>query len=160
MLDRNLIFWPLYLLVFFLPTLIFIPRKEYKMYLLYGLIFGGMIDALTILVIGNLWGQFRYIAGPLTALNIPIIAPLVFTFVWMLFLYFLPRRKSFLILYILGWTGFSTLIGPVLQNLGFFQINGGLTKAITIHVVTFLAWFTFSAWYFLRDQRLHKNTIR
>lgn len=144
--DNYFVFWTALTLIFAVPTLIFIPRHQYKHFFIFGFILGGFIDVLTIIFIGNLMGEFSYIAGPLMVFGIPILVPLAFTFVWMLFFYFLPVRIEFLIPYILGFSGFSILIGFVEQNLGYFKYNLGFTRGVIITGIVFLIWFSFSAW--------------
>lgn len=141
-----MIFWPGLAILFAIPTLIFIPRKEYKKFFIFGFILGGMIDIFSIIVIGNLLGEFSYHTGRLTVMGIPIFIPLVFTFTWMLFFYFLPVRMEFLIPYIIGFSGFSVLIGFVEQNLGYFQYHHGFVRGASVTMSIFLLWFGFSAW--------------
>lgn len=143
--DQNLIFWPGLAIVFGITTLIFIPREKYKKFLLFGFVLGGFIDVFTIIIIGNFLGEFAYIAGPLEAFGIPFFVPIAFTFVWMIFLFFLPFRIEFLIPYILGFAGFAVMLGFVEQNLGFFKFNHGDTRGAILTIITFALWFTGSA---------------
>ncbi|MDQ7093613.1 hypothetical protein REC12_08430 [Desulfosporosinus sp. PR] len=144
-LDSNLIFWPGLVIVFGIPTLIFIPKEQYKKFLIFGFVLGGVVDVLTIVVIGNMMGEFHYIAGSLEAFGIPVFIPIAFTFVWMLFLYFLPFRVEFLIPYVIGFVCFAIMLGFVQQNLGFFQFEHGPTHAVISQVITFGIWFSASA---------------
>ena len=139
--DPNLIFWPGLAVAFGIPTLIFIPREEYKKFLIFGFVLGGFIDIITIIFIGNFLGEFAYIAGPLQAFGIPVFVPIAFTFVWMLFLFFLPFRVEFLIPYIIGFSGFAVMLGFVEQNLGFFKYNYGDTRGAIVTIITFILWF-------------------
>ena len=143
--DPNYVFWPILAIAFGIPTLIFIPREEYKKFLIFGFVLGGFIDVFTIVLIGNFLGEFAYIAGPLEAYGIPVFVPLAFTFVWMLFLFFLPFRVEFLIPYILGFSGFAVMLGFVEQNLGFFKFNHGNTRGAILTIITFVVWFFCSA---------------
>ncbi|MDX9871012.1 MAG: hypothetical protein RBT41_01170 [Clostridia bacterium] len=152
MLDMKSWFWPLYILVFFIPTLLFIPRREYKGYFLYGFILGGMVDILTIVLLGNILGMFMYSDGPLVVQGIPIFIPIAFTFTWMLFLYFLPVQTTFLVVYITGFSGFAVLLGFVLQNLGYFTYSYGFTLSAFINFISFLLWFSLSAWIYRRNE--------
>ncbi|WP_407313074.1 hypothetical protein [Desulfosporosinus sp. SB140] len=143
--DLNFIFWPGLAIALGIPTLIFIPRQEYKKFLIFGFVLGGVIDVMTIIFIGNLLGEFSYIAGPLEAFGIPVFIPIAFTFVWMLFLFFLPFRIEFLVPYIIGFSGFAVMLGFVEQNLGFFKFNYGDTHGVIATIITFVVWFTGSA---------------
>ena len=145
-LYNNLLFWPGLAIVFAIPTLIFIPRREYKKFFIFGFILGGLGDIIAIILIGNLLGEFSYLAGPMMGLGIPIFVPIAFTFVWMIFLYFLPVRSEFLIPYIMGFSGFSVLMGLVEQNFGFFQYHHGAIRGSIITSIIFFLWFSASAW--------------
>ncbi|EHQ92313.1 hypothetical protein [Desulfosporosinus youngiae] len=143
--DLNFIFWPGLAIAFGIPTLIFIPRENYKKFLLFGFVLGGFIDVFTIIILGNFLGEFTYIAGPLEAFGIPVFVPIAFTFVWMLFFFFLPVRVEFLIPYILGFSGFAVMLGFIEQNLGFFKFNHGDTRGAIVTIITFILWFAGSA---------------
>jgi hypothetical protein len=143
--DLNYIFWPGLALLFGIPTLIFIPRDLYKKYLIFGFALGGVVDVATIIIIGNWIGEFEYIAGPLEAFGIPVFVPIAFTFVWMLFFYFLPVRIEFLIPYIIGFIGFAVLLGFVQQNLGFFKFGRDTYPAVISQIISFSVWFSVSA---------------
>lgn len=143
--DLNFIFWPGLAIAFGIPTLIFIPRENYKKFLLFGFVLGGFIDVFTIIILGNFLGEFAYIAGPLEAFGIPVFVPIAFTFVWMLFFFFLPYRVEFLIPYILGFSGFAVMLGFIEQNLGFFKFNHGDTRGAIVTIITFILWFAGSA---------------
>jgi hypothetical protein len=145
-LDTNLIFWPGLAILFAIPTIVFIPRKEYKKFFIFGFILGGLLDVVSIIIIGNLLGEFSYLAGPLMVLGIPIFIPLAFTFVWMSFFYFLPIRMEFLIPYIIGFSGFAVLIGFVEQNLGYFKYHHGFIRGASMTAIVFVLWFSFSTW--------------
>jgi hypothetical protein len=144
--SKNLIFWPFLAILFAIPTLIFIPLREYKRFFIFGFVLGGFIDIVTIIILGNLLNEFSYHAGPLMVFGIPIFIPLAFTFTWMNFFYFLPVRTEFLIPYVIGFSGFAVLIGFVEQNLGYFQYHHGPVRGAFITMAVFLLWFSFSAW--------------
>lgn len=126
--------------------MLFIPRKEYKKFFIFGFTLGGIIDIISIIVFGNLLGVFSYRSGPLVVSGIPIFIPIAFTFAWMIFFYFLPVRMEFLIPYIIGFSGFAVLIGFVEENLGYFQYHHGFIQSALVTAVVFLLWFGFSAW--------------
>ncbi|MGI6161431.1 MAG: hypothetical protein ACOYJD_05305 [Christensenellales bacterium] len=157
--SNYLVFWPLYLLSFFALTILAIPSREYKKYLIYGIVFGGIISTLSIIIIGNLFGVFTYHAGSLTALGIPAPVPLAFIFTWMLFFYFLPSRRLFVILYTVFWVGLSVMLGVLLQNFGYFTYDVGTVSGVIIQTLVFGAWFFFSVWYFMRDRERNSNNV-
>lgn len=51
----TLLFYPVYLLIGFVLTLIFIPQKDYKEYLLYGIIVGALGDVIMVGLFQNLF---------------------------------------------------------------------------------------------------------
>ncbi len=144
--NKDLIFWPGLALLFAIPTIVFIPLKDYKKFFIFGFVLGGLVDIVTILFIGKLLGEFSYRSGPFVVLGIPIFIPLAFTFIWMAFFYFLPVRMEFLIPYIIGFSGFAVLVGFVEQNLGYFQYHHGFLRGAAITITVFTPWFSFSAW--------------
>ena len=160
--NSNLIFWPSLAIVFGILTLIFIPKEQYKKFLLFGLVLGAIVDAMTIIFIGSLLGKFYYNAGPLEVFGIPIFIPITFTFVWMLYLYFLPFRVEFLIPYIIGFTCFALMMGLVEQNLGFFTYNyHGIIQTVIGETIMFGIWFSASAYiYRTYDKKLQFKQLR
>jgi len=46
--NATLLFYPFYLLIAFTLTLIFIPQKDYKEYLIYGIIVGALGDVIMV----------------------------------------------------------------------------------------------------------------
>ena len=75
--------------------------------------------------------------------------PITWAFVFMLFFYFLPVRKVFLVPYILIFSLLSYSVGLVMQNFGLFEYIG-IQKYLA--PFTFLIWYSVSAWVFLRNE--------
>ena len=92
--QKQFWFYPLFLISTFILTLIFIPRKKYKTYLIYGLLVGGLGDVIVVTIMSNLlnimWFENQdmfYVLGH------HALSPLSWTVSVMIFLYFLPNRK-------------------------------------------------------------------
>jgi hypothetical protein len=141
--------------VFGMASLIIIPKKCYKKFFLYGLIFGGLMDSLVVIVLSLLkLIQFRNM-GYLNFQNLfPIVNPLTWIFVFMLFFYFLPVSKSFFYLYILGFTLSGMLIGSLLSNLNLFEDH-----IPYCHPLFFLLEFFFAAWVYRRREEITSCNI-
>jgi hypothetical protein len=136
--------------VFSITSLIFIPKKLYKKFFLYGLIFGGLMDSLVVIVLSLLkLIEFKNM-GYLNFHNLfPIVNPITWIFVFMLFFYFLPVNRGFFYLYILGFTLSGMLIGSLLSNLHLFEDHFPY-----FHPLIFLLEFLFSAWVYLRREEI------
>ncbi|TCL75156.1 hypothetical protein EDC14_100387 [Hydrogenispora ethanolica] len=51
----TILFYPVYLTITFVLSLIFVPRRDYKEYLCYGLITGGLGDMVVVALFQNLF---------------------------------------------------------------------------------------------------------
>jgi len=148
MLDTTLIYFVFALLVGIITVLV-IPRKVYKHYFLYGLMFGGIGDTLTATV-------FRYLnlirfknMGVFNVLGLfSIWTPITWMFAFMLFFYFLPVRKAFLVPYILAFAGINYAIGLVMEQFGLFEFIGNYRYFAPI---TFITWYVVSTWVYMRN---------
>ncbi|SEP13123.1 hypothetical protein [Propionispora vibrioides] len=129
--------------------LFLVPKNQYKRCLLYGLVFGGIIDVLTIAAFVPI-NQIQFMnMGNFSVLGfIPIFVPITWTFDFAIFFYLMPRRKGFLALYVLTFTALSYVIGELMNAYDLFEYTG-MPKYVA--VLIFLAWYSFSAWFYLRD---------
>jgi hypothetical protein len=82
---------------FGLAAIVLIPKEQYKKFLVYGLILGGLADILLILVFGKIIGGVRYLnTGVFDILKLTSFwTPIAWSFVIMYFLYSLPLKKGF-----------------------------------------------------------------
>lgn len=148
--------YPVFLVMMFILTVIFIPRQEYKRYLVYGLIVGGIGDVVAVTlyqnILGVMWFQNQ---GLFFVLGHHALSPLGWTLCVMVFLYFLPDRNTFLYPYILAWAGLSLAYGYVVRNAHLFDFKEWFYPLPGY--ITFVIWWSFAAWFFLRTQRAEKK---
>lgn len=150
------LFYPVYLAIVFSFTLIFIPKKEYKEYLIYGLINGGLTDMIAVGIFANLL-HFMWFknGGIFFTMGQIYLSPPCWTFSIMLFLYFLPAQRPFLYLYILNFTMYSFGYGLMVHNCGLYDFKSWFYYSIAPFI--FLAWYSFSAWIFRKTSPLAKK---
>jgi hypothetical protein len=150
------LFYPVYLAIVFSLSLIFIPKKEYKEYLIYGLLHGGLSDIIVVGIFANLFHLMWFKNGGIFLVMGQIfLSPPCWTFTIMLFLYFLPERRPFLYLYILTFTFFSFGYGLMVRNCGLYDFKPWFYYAVS--PITFCAWFSFAAWVFIKTSPLAKK---
>ncbi len=150
-------FYPVYLIIAFGLSLIYIPRRDYKEYLSYGLLVGGLGDMVMVGLFQNLLHIIRFKnAGIFNVLGQNFLSPPCWTFTVMLFLHFLPRRRSFRYLYIVTFGCFSVGYGLMVHNAGLFDFRPGYYPVFSY--LTFLFWWSFTTWLFLKTSPLAKTT--
>ena len=151
------LFYPTYLLIAFSLSLIYIPKKDYKEYLIYGFLLGGLGDILVVGLFQNLlhimWFKNQ---GIFNVLGQNFLSPPSWTFTVMLFLYFLPRKGISLYLYILTFAAYSVGYGLIVHNAGLFDFRPWLYPVVSYFI--FLGWWTFIAGVFLKTSRLAKSS--
>lgn len=147
-------------IVFFIKALFFglaaitlIPKELYKKFFIYGLIFGGLGDFLIVAVAGGILHHFEYRQmGVFNLFNMTSFwTPIAWVFVKMFFLYGLPVRRLFFLLYVPCFGFFGYCVGLVLQNFGLFHYFG-VYKYIAPFILT--GWFGFSAWAYLKLENI------
>jgi len=152
----QLLFYPSFLLMVFILSLIYIPKKDYKEYFIYGLLIGGLGDVLTVGLFQNvlhiIW--FKN-AGIFNALGQNLLSPPCWLFVIMIFLRFLPRRRIFMYLYVVTFTCSSVGYGILVRNVGLFDFKAWFYPVFSFF--TFLVWWSFAAWIFLKTSTLAKS---
>jgi len=143
-------------IIFFIKALVFcvlagiiIPKEYYKKYLIYGLFLGAGIDIIVVFTLTHL-GFVKYLnMGAFSIFGvIAFWTPIAWMSTVMIFLYFLPRRKLFLVSYILMFALYGIFLGEMLSNFGLYTYN----RLIMFFV--FLGWFSLAAWTYLRLERI------
>jgi hypothetical protein len=120
----TLLFYPVYLLIGFVLTLIFIPQKDYKEYLLYGIIVGALGDVIMVGLFQNLFHIMWFKnMGIFDVLRQNALSPLSWTVTVMLFLRFLPGRRTFCYIYILTFSCASVAYGIVVRNANLYDFQ-------------------------------------
>ncbi len=151
-LAQNL-FYPVFLVSTFILTLIFIPKKDYKTYLIYGLIIGGLGDFVLVSLMQNIFNVMSFKnQGIFNVLGQIALSPPSWAVSIMLFLFFLPTRKFFLYIYIVTWGLTSVSYGYVVHNVGLFDFEPWLYPIPSF--IIFLTWWSFTAWIFLKTSDL------
>lgn len=146
-------FYPVFLTITFVLSLIFIPKKDYKEYLTYGFLVGGLGDIIMV----SLWQNLLHViwfknAGIFEVLGHNFLSPPSWTFTVMLFLRFLPRRRPFQYLYVLTFGGYSVGYGLMVKNAGLFDFRPWFYPVCSF--ILFLGWWVFAAWIFGRTSPL------
>ncbi|MTI59359.1 MAG: hypothetical protein FH762_05095 [Firmicutes bacterium] len=130
-------------------ALILIPKKEYKHYFLYGMIFGGVGEVIVVTFLRYI-GLVRYRdMGSFNILGLfPFWTPLTGMFVFMIFFYLLPVRKGFLITYIICFSALNYGTGLMLNQLGLFEY-----VEIYLYIAPFISilWYSLAAHVYFRS---------
>ncbi len=153
----TLLFYPLFLVVTFCLTLIFIPKNKYKEYLIYGILIGGLGDIIVVGLLQNILGIMWFKnQGVFYVLKMMALSPPSWTVTVMIYLYFLPAKKIFRYAYILSWASFSLGYGYVVHNAGLYDFVNWLYP-LPIYFV-FLCWWSFASWFFRKTSLLAKES--
>lgn len=151
LLQNNSITYLLFALGMTVATLVVIPKNLYKKYLLYGLILGGLGEAISVTMATYLGLIRYYFLPPFSIFNIfSVWTPVTFMFVFSVFLYLMPVRKLYLIFYILGWTMLNYSVGLVLNQFGLFEYKGA---GKFIAPIWFASWYILAAWIYMRTEQ-------
>jgi len=147
-LDKSYIYL-VFVVVAAVAFFIIVPKEQYKRFLLYGLVFGGILDVISIVTL-TLMNQIRfYDMGAFGVFGmIPALVPATWMFAFGVFFYLMPRRLAFLILYLFAFTALSYTVGLVMQAYGLFEYIGA-QRYLAIPI--FFVWYSLSAWVYSRE---------
>ncbi len=149
----TLLFYPVFLVITFGLTLVFIPKIKYKEYFIYGFLIGGLGDIIVVALMQNILGVMWFKnQGIFYVLKMMALSPLSWTVTIMIFLYFLPSTKSFRYPYILTWACISLGYGYIVHNIGLFDFVDWLYP-IPAYLI-FLCWWSFASWLFRKTSPL------
>ncbi|NLI92848.1 MAG: hypothetical protein GX434_11785 [Peptococcaceae bacterium] len=155
------LFYPVFLAMTFILTLIFIPKKDYKNYFIYGFLIGGLGDIIVVGMMQNLlhimWFKNH---GIFNVLGQIALSPPSWTMTVMIFLYFLPSQPRFLYPYIATWAGYSVGYAYIVHNVNQYDFVPWLYPVPAYFI--FLGWWSFAAWLFIRTSPLagiRKNNL-
>lgn len=152
----TLLLYPVFLLITFCLTLIFIPKEKYKEYFIYGFLIGGLGDIIVVGLMQNILGIMWFKnQGVFYVLKMMALSPPSWTVVVMIFLYFLPTKKYFRYAYILTWGGYSLGFGYLVHNAELFDFVSWLYP-IPVYFI-FLCWWSFASWLFRKTSPLAKK---
>lgn len=119
----NYLLYPLFAGIVGISFLLIVPKEHYKRYLLWGLVFGGIGDALTVSLLTQLnLIQYKNM-GPFNIFNLfSIWTPITWALTFSIFFYLMPVRKVFLVPYIITFTALNYSVGLVMQSMGCLNI--------------------------------------
>lgn len=141
--------YPIYTGALALLTFILVPRKEIRRLAIYAIMFGGVSDVLAIVLFTKILGMGGYINfNPFGAFGIPLFPPISWVAFYIMFLYFLPRKKPWKYIFPIVAGIFSLYFSYVLQALGIFKWNYG--SPILHLLIIYLPWECSVAWAYLR----------
>lgn len=152
-----LYFIPVIYTTFFAIILIAtVPQREIRRLSIYGIIFGAIGDVLVI-ISGKVLKLFEYINyEPLGFMGIPFFAPLSWSIFFVLYFYFLPKRKPLIYVYIVAGIGYSILFGNLLVNLGIMKYY---YNRFLLPLITFSFWFPTVTWGYYKLTALFKDQV-
>ena len=149
-------FYPGYLLIAFIVVLIYVPKKDFKEYFIYGLILGGLGDVLVVGLFQNLLQIIWFKdAGIFNVLGQNLLSPPSWILTVIIYLHFLPQRRPFLYIYILTFALFSVGYGYLVHNVGLFDFRPWFYPIFSYF--TFLVWWIFITWLFIKTSSLAKR---
>jgi len=135
------IFYPIFALMMVVTAFVIIPRNSYKKFFLYGLLLGGVADALIVNTL-TFAGLIRFTGmGPFGIFGLySLWTPITWTFAYMIF-------------YILAWTALDYSVGLVMENLALFHYYGIQNYLAPI---MFAGWYSFSAAVFRKYEQTNR----
>lgn len=123
-----------------------VPKAEIRRLSFYGILFGGLLDVVTVTV-ANLFGEFKYINyEPFGLMGIHIAAPTAWSIFFIMYFYFLPEKKLYLYLYTFAGMGYSVFFCQMLYKIGILTLAHGIVSSI----IPFVIWFPIATWGFIR----------
>lgn len=144
--------YPAFSVLVFILSLIFIPRRVYKYYLIYGIVLGGGGDFAVTSLMQNVFHfiQFKN-QGMFYALGLNLLSPLCWTFTLMLFLYFLPERRLPYWLYLAAFSMAALFFGYMVHNANLFDFQSWFYP--------YLGYLSFAVWWIISGWVYHKKFL-
>lgn len=140
--------------VFALILVAVVPKAEIRRLSIYGIIFGSIFNV-AILLFGYVTGILAYINyGPFGLMNIHFFAPLAWTLFFILYFYFLPKNKFYLVIYVASATIFSYFFNHIIVSLGILKRSGLLPV-----LIIYPAWFITATWGFYKLTSIFEKEI-
>lgn len=153
---ETILFYPVYLLIGIIFTLILIPQKDYKEYFIYGFTLGALGDIIVVTLFQDLFHVMWFKnLGFFNVLGQHALSPPSWAVTMMLFLRFLPERRPFLYLYLVTFAAFSIGYGYILSNLGLLGFRPWFYPIAAYGV--FLGWWSTAAWIFKKTSSFTDN---
>lgn len=141
--------YPIFVFSTLILALIMIPRELFREYLMYGFLIGGLGDVFNVTLLQNILGIISFKnQGIFYVLGHHALSPLGWTLAVMLFLYFIPRRRVFLFLYVISWGLMALGFAYIVNNIGLFDFQSWFYPLPAW--IIFTAWFAAAAWLFCK----------
>jgi len=119
-----------------------VPKNEIRRLSIYGIIFGAVFDVVLV-EIANLTNSFRYINyEPFGMLGLHFMAPISWAIFFIIYFYFLPKKKPYIYIYTITAVFYSMLFCQMITKLGVLELVHGTIDSI----VPFVIWFPTVTW--------------
>ena len=148
--------YPIYTTIFALILIANVPRNEIRRLSIYGIIFGGIMDAL-VHFFGYVTGLFAWINyGPFGFLGVHIFANVTWSIFFILYFYFLPKPKPLNYLFASAGVFFSTLYYNLVIDMGILYSQ----SRILLPLFGFVVWFSIATWGFYKLNSFIEDKLR
>jgi hypothetical protein len=142
--------YPIYTSVLAFIVLVLVPRPYIRRLAIYGIVFGGVIDLLYIIFLGNL-GLLKYINfGPFGYRSIPLFPIVAWTCFYIMYFYFLPYKRWLIITFVIITSGSKVLFSNMLQNLGILQWT---YQSFILQYLLYLIWTSVATYFFIKFRK-------
>lgn len=138
--------YPIFTTVFALILIANVSKAEIRRLSIYGILFGGIMDAL-VHFFGYITGLFAWINyGPFGFMGVHIFANVTWSIFFILYFYFLPKLKPLNYLFVFAGVFFSVLYYNLVVNLEILYSQ----SRFLLPLAGFTAWFSISTWGFYK----------
>ena len=152
------LFYPTYILLAIITILLFLPKQDIKNYFIYGLLFGGLGDIVTVALFQNVFNLISFKnAGIFNVLGQNLLSPPSWVLTVMIYLHFLPNRQIFRYAYVLVFAALSVAYGYLVHNVGLFDFRPGFYPVFAY--LSFLTWWTIITWAFVKTSSQAQRDI-
>ncbi|MEL7565899.1 MAG: hypothetical protein AAGU27_13560 [Dehalobacterium sp.] len=128
--------------IFILILITTVPRNKIRALSIYGIIFGAVFD-IVLVSVTNFFGEFGYINyEPFGLLGIHFLAPISWSIFFTMYFYFLPKRKTYVYIYVTTAILYSIFFCQMITKLGILYLAHGLIDSI----IPFMVWFPIATW--------------
>lgn len=136
----------IYTAVFAGIVAVLVPRQDIRRLSIYGIIFGGIFDAV-IVSIASFLGEFKYINyEPFGLIGIHFLAPVSWTLFFIIYFYHLPEKKVYIYIYATMGIFYSMLFCQMITKMGVLYLAHGIFDSI----IPFIPWYILATWGYLK----------
>lgn len=137
---------PLYAVTFFIVLMLMVPRKEIQRLSLFGIVLGGGGDVI-VHAFGYSTGLFAWTNyGPFGFIGVHLFSGISWSAFFIVYLYYLPRKKPFVYVYIFASTCASAIYYNLVLDIQIFMA----VDRLILPIAGFVAWFGVATWAFLK----------